>query len=82
MWDQVFGKANNIFSKMAKMFVTTMVNAMMQVAAKMATLWVLKLIFPAMGATGVFEKILGMHQGGQIPNCVEGRQASAGYLDL
>lgn len=73
MWDKVFGKANSVIQKMAKTFVSVMVSAIMEVAAKEATLWILKAIFPATGATGIFEKLLGFaHEGAYIPRYHEG----------
>lgn len=69
MWDKAFGKANSVFQKMSRAFLNAFIGAIMEVAAKMAALWFLKLLFPTYGATGGFEKLLGItaHQGMYIP---------------
>lgn len=63
MWDQVFGKAESVFEKMAKVFVTTFINAIVQAEARYLASALLKLLTPGGSILGA---IFGFHGGGYV----------------
>ncbi|HUX54256.1 MAG TPA: hypothetical protein VMV56_07575 [Williamwhitmania sp.] len=64
MWDDVFGKAESVFEKMAKTFVTTFINAIIQAEARYAASALLKLLVP--GGGSILGALFGFHGGGFV----------------
>ena len=49
VWESMFGKAQSVFAKMAQSFVSAMLGALLQIAAKYAAAGLLSLAFPGLG---------------------------------
>ncbi len=96
LWEDVFGEANSVFEMMAKSFVTTFINAIIQIEARIWASRLYKLMTGtdtgSAGEKSIFDTILSiaglflhqgglvMHGGGMVPDWAGGRFGGYGAI--